>query len=189
MQVEGLIVPKKEKSKTKRLGLEEFIKEHYYMFTVLGVFGGLTALFTRLEDASYLAFLSFIIFIILDLDIWIKFPKSEEASRTLQLFEILFQIYFIAIGVYLIQAYPDYVVALMPMFFTLVFAGVFYLVFTRYKLFEPIRKISPPFRRRSTIIRMIIGMSIVIGLFSISMVLGNYVANLIKEYFQYYPTA
>jgi hypothetical protein len=180
---------KKEKSETKKLGLEEFIKEHYYMFTVLGVFGGLTALFTKLENASYLAFLSFTIFIVLDLDIWIKFPKSEEASLSLKIFEILFQIYFIAVGVYLVQAYPDYVALLLPTFLMLIFAGLFLLVFARLELFKPIRRISPPFRRRSTIIRMIIGMSIIMGLFLVSMALGTYLANLIKDFFKYSPTS
>jgi len=177
-----------KKTKPKKTSLEQFVKDHHYMFAVLGVFGGLTALFTRLENASYLAFLSFIIFLLLDLDLWVKFPKSDEASLALRIFEVLLQIYLIAIGVYLVQAYSDYVAKLLPLFFTLIFAGIFLLLFNKFKLFKPIREISPPFRKRSTLIRMVIGMSFVTIVFILALVLGTIVAELIKYYFQYPPT-
>jgi hypothetical protein len=73
-------MPKKENSRVKKVSLDQFVEEHYRMFAVIGVFGGLTALFSRLENASYLSFLSFLVFIILNLNLWIKFPKSEKAS-------------------------------------------------------------------------------------------------------------
>lgn len=157
------------------------------MFSVLGVFGGLTALFTRLENASYLAFFSFIIFLLLDFDLWVKFPKSEEASFPLRVFEVLLQIYLVFIGVYLLQAYSDYVANLLPALFFLIFAGIFLLIFNKLKLFEPIRKISPPFRERSTLVRMVIGMFFVTIIMLLALVLGAIVAELIKYFFQYPP--
>lgn len=177
-----------QKAEIKKISLEQFIIDHYHMFTVVGVFGGLTALFAKLENASYLAFYSFLMFIILDVDIWIKFPKSEEASLSLKIFEALSQLYVILIGVYLVQAYPNYVAILMPSFFMLIFMGIFLLAFNRFKLFEPIRKISPTLGARRFAIRVIIGMAIIIGVFSLSLVLGTLVATLVKNYFQYPPT-
>jgi hypothetical protein len=172
----------------KKIGLEQFIREHHEMFTVIGVFGGLTALFAKLENASYLAFFSFLMFILLDVDIWIRFPKSEEASLSLKIFEALSQLYVVLIGIYLVQAYPNYVAPLLPLLFTLIFSGIFFFLFGKFKMFEPIRKISPRLGARRFVVRMIIGMAIVIGLFILSMVLGTVVATLIKNYFQYPST-
>lgn len=180
-------MPKKENSRVKKVSLDQFIEEHYRMFAVIGVFGGLTALFSRLENASYLSFLSFLVFIILNLNLWIKFPKSEKASWTLQIFEWLLQMLWILTGVYLVSSYTDIVAALLPAFFIAVFLALLVFVFSKFKLFESIRKISPPFRRRSTIIRMVIGMTVVVGLLVLSVTSGNYVANFIKDYFQYPP--
>jgi hypothetical protein len=177
-----------QKAEIKKISLEQFISDHYHMFTVIGVFGGLTAVFAKLENASYLAFYSFLMFIILDVDVWIKFPKSEEASLSLKIFEGVSQLYVMLIGLYLVQAYPNYVGPLLPVFFTLIFSGIFFFVFNKFKLFEPIRKISPTLGTRRFAIRMIIGMTIIIGLFSLSLVLGTLVATLIKNYFQYPPT-
>ena len=178
-----------EKTEIKKISLEQFVKDHYQMFTVLGVFGGLTALFVRLENAAYLSFMSFLIFILLNLDLWVKFPKSEEAGLSLKIFEGLLQFLWIFVAVYLVQAYPDYVAALMPTFFMFIFGGIFLYVFNKFKLFEPIRKISPPFRRRSTIIRMAIGMSIMVGIILLSIALGSLIGELFKDYFKYPPTA
>jgi hypothetical protein len=177
------------KTEIRKISLEQFIIDHYQMFTVLGVFGGLTALFVRLENAAYLSFLSFVIFVFLNLDLWVKFPKSEKASLSLKVFEGLLQFLWILVAVYLIQAYPDYVAALMPTFFMFIFGGIFLYTFNKFKLFEPIRKITPPFRQRSTIIRMAIGMAIIITIILVSIFLGSLVGGLIKDYFKYPPTA
>jgi len=177
-----------QKAEIKKINLEQFISDHYHMFTVMGVFGGLTALFAKLENASYLAFFSFLMFILLDVDIWVKFPKSEEASLSLKIFEAFSQLYVVLVGIYLVQAYPNYVVQLLPVFFTLVFSAVFFLMFNKFKLFEPIRRVSPTLGARRFAIRVIIGMAIVSGLFLLSVMLGTLVTTLIKNYFQYPPT-
>ena len=177
-----------QKNEIKKISLEQFITDHYHMFTAIGVFGGLTALFARLENASYLAFFSFLMFIFLDVDIWVKFPKSEEASLSLKIFEALSQLYVVLIGIYLVQAYPNYVSPLLPVFFTLIFLGIFFWLFNKFSLFEPIRKISPTLGARRFVVRMIIGMAIVIGLFALSLALGTLVATLIESYFRHLPT-
>jgi hypothetical protein len=178
-----------QKVEVKKISLEQFISDHHQMFTVIGVFGGLTALFAKLENASYLAFFSFLMFILLDVDIWIRFPKSEEASLSLKIFEALSQLYVVLIGIYLVQTYPNFVGPLLPLLFTLIFSGIFFFIFNRFKLFEPIRKISPTIGAHRFIVRIVIGMAIVIGLFILSLALGTLVATLIKNYFQYPPTA
>lgn len=174
-------------TKIKKISIEQFIKDHYQMFTVLGVFGGLTALFVKLENAAYLSFMSFLIFILINLELWVKFPKSEEANLSLKIFEGLLQFLWILVAVYLVQAYPDYVAALMPTFFMLIFGGIFLYIFNRFKLFEPIRKISPPFRRRSTIIRMVIGISVIGGVMLLSSALGSLIGGWVRDYFRYTP--
>jgi len=177
-----------QEAKIKKISLEQFIVDHHHMFTVVGVFGGLTALFAKLENASFLAFFSFIMFIFLDIDIWIRFPKSEQASWSLRIFELLMQFYVILVGWYMVQTYPNYVSILLPFFFMFIFMGIFLSAFDRFKLFDQIRKISPPFHKsRTLIIRMIIAMAIVLGLFYLSLILGNLVATLIRDYFHYPP--
>lgn len=178
-----------QRVRVDKIGLEEFIKEHHEMFTVIGVFGGLTALFAKLENASYLAFFSFLMFLLLDVTIWIKFPKSEEASLSLKIFEAFSQFYVVLIGVYLVQAYPNYVVPLLPVFFTLIFSGIFFFLFNKFKLFEPIRSVSPTLGARRFAVRVIIGIAIVMGLFILAFLLGSLLATLITNYFQYPPTA
>ncbi len=68
--------------------LRWFIQENYKLLTAMGVFGGLTTLFTRLENASYLAFLSLMMFLVLSYEVWTAFPKSKTAI-TLIIFENL----------------------------------------------------------------------------------------------------
>jgi hypothetical protein len=110
----------------KKVTIADFIEKHHKMFTVLGVFGGLTALFTRLEDASYLAAISFVLFLLLDFELWIKFPKSEEASSRLKFFEVFMQMLLFAIGIYIVQTYTDFVYAFMPIIVMLIFGAVFF---------------------------------------------------------------
>ncbi|MFA5364056.1 MAG: hypothetical protein WC325_02615, partial [Candidatus Bathyarchaeia archaeon] len=131
----------KDKAK-KKVTIGDFIEENHKLFTVLGVFGGLTALFTRLENSSYLAAISFVLLILLDFELWIKFPKSEEATFRLRVFEVLLQFLLMAVGLYIVQEYQDFVFAFMPLIFMIIFGVIFIKLFDRFEVFKPIRRIS-----------------------------------------------
>lgn len=153
------------------------------MFTVLGVFGGLTALFTRLEDASYLAAISFVLFLLLDFELWIKFPKSEEASLRLKFFEVFMQMLLFAIGIYIVQAYTDFVYAFMPIIVMLIFGAVFFKLFEKFEVVKPIRRISQKSERFKTIILTVIAASLILILLVLGLSVGNWVVQLIKQHF------
>jgi hypothetical protein len=169
--------PSEKKAETK-ISLEQFIKEHSEMFTVIGVFGALTAFFARLENASYLAFFSFLIFILLDVDLWIRFPKSEKAGWTLKIFEGFLQLYIALVGYYLIQVYPNYVAPAMLAVFMVAFLAFFLFTINKYRLYEPLR-------RRSTVIRIVISSAIYLILIILSLELSLLITALIKNYLHY----
>lgn len=165
---------------SKKVTLREFIEENYRLFTTIGVAGGLTAVFTRLENAEYLAFLSFIMLILLDWELWVAFPKSEEASITLTVFEWLLQIFLFAVGGYICISYTNYVLALLPVIIFSVLGGVFIILNKKFKLYEYVRKIAPENKRYSSIIRGSVAMVAIAVVFYLAVVLTNYITNLIK---------
>jgi hypothetical protein len=61
----------------------------YGKLIAMGVFGGLTTLFTRLENASYLVLISFMMFLVLSFEFWRKFPKTFQTTLSLYIFENL----------------------------------------------------------------------------------------------------
>jgi hypothetical protein len=64
--------------------LKDFIQDNRYLLTAMGVFGGLTALFQRLENASYLVLISFIMFILVGFETYAQFWKNK-VKKTLRL--------------------------------------------------------------------------------------------------------
>jgi len=173
-----------EKSKTidtpkKKKSLKVFIDENYHLFTVMGVFGGLAALFTRLENAEYLAFLTFTMLIFLDWELWTSFPKSDEASVNLKIFEWLSQIFLVMIAVYLCMAYPTYVVGMLPIILLAVFAGIFILLDRRLKFYTYIRRIAPEGKWYAPLVRGLVAGAIILSAGVLSFAIANYLRNLV----------
>jgi hypothetical protein len=88
----------------KKKQLKEFIDENDKLLTVFGVFGGLTGFFIQLR-LDLLAFVSFFVFILLLIEVMSSFPKSEEASILLNLFQYAFLFMLIILGFYLVTTY------------------------------------------------------------------------------------
>lgn len=94
--------------------LESFIEKYEKLLTVMGVFGGLTALFTQIEGGTILVFLTFSIFFLLGMELYAKFPAWKELAKggedaiRLFIFRILLTVLVIGIAVYLLYYYSTY---------------------------------------------------------------------------------
>jgi hypothetical protein len=92
---------KEEQNLAKKVSLPNFIEQNYRLLTTMGVFGGLTTLFTRLENASYLSVISFLMFIVIGIELYRKIPK-EVKSLSLAIFESLIVMLVISLTIYLL---------------------------------------------------------------------------------------
>ena len=167
----------------QQVSLFEFIEKYHNVFTVLGVMGGLAALFTRLENAEYLSILSFAIMLILDIQIWFSFPRNEKASLSITIFEMFFQIYIFAIGYYLFSAYwgiikPFFVLIVATALFGL-FAGLFIITIRKYKINVLIRELSGQGKIKSGILRSLLSGAIIGGTFLLALYISKFIIGLI----------
>jgi len=175
---------KMKKTKPKRINLHDFIDKNHRLFTVMGVFGGLAALFTRLEKAEYLAFTSFAILLLLDWELWRAFPKSEEASFGLTVFEMFLQFFLFMIGAYLYSTYlSEYITyellsRILPIISFGLFAGVAVLLFRKFRLYEYIRKVAPDGKSYTPLFRGWFALLIIIVVALLAFALSNYVTEL-----------
>jgi len=78
--------------KKAKVSLKEFIDEYYHVIAVMGVFAALTALFIRLEGGEYLAFVTFIGFILLDWEIYSALIRIKSSRRLLVFQIVLFNL-------------------------------------------------------------------------------------------------
>jgi hypothetical protein len=110
-------------SEVRNETLSDFIKANNYLLTAMGVFGGLTAFFTKIqpeEIGNLLAFWSFTIFFVLGWELYTKFPKLETFNSRLVLFQLLLICLSITIFSYLLIVYTAY-----SLIFGSLFAGLF----------------------------------------------------------------
>jgi hypothetical protein len=111
-------------TETKYETLTDFIKDNHDLLTAMGVFGGLTALFTRIEPegmGNFLAFWSFTIFFVLSWELYTKFPKLETFNNRLVLFQLLLISLGVTIFLYLLLVYTAY---------SLIFGSLYALLFS-----------------------------------------------------------
>jgi hypothetical protein len=174
-------MPSNKKS-SKKVSLREFIDKNYHLFTTIGAVAALSALFTRLENAEYLAFLSFAMLILLNWELWVAFPKSEEASLILTVFEYIFQFFFIMVGVYVCSAYTTFILQPLILFSILLvlFAGIFIVFFKKFKLYKHVRKIAPEGKRYSPLIRGAVAFAIILIALILAMLVAKYITGLVK---------
>jgi hypothetical protein len=118
-------------NKTKSETLSDFIKANHDLLTAMGVFGGLTTLFTRLENASYLVLISFMMFLVLSFEFWRKFPKTFQTTLSLYIFENLTFMLVISVSVYILGYYFMDLVTYMPI---LIISVVGFLYFTSVRI-------------------------------------------------------
>lgn len=107
---------KQEKSKQdkqitpprKKLSLKEYIDDNDKLLTAMGVMGGLAAFFTTVKDGQYLAFLSFAMLLVLDVELIIEFYKNKPWDSTLILFETFLEGFVGAIVRFMMVTFPSY---------------------------------------------------------------------------------
>ena len=117
---------------TNRKTLKIFIDENDKLLTAIGVMGALAALFTTVKNGEYLAFLSFLLLLILDFQLIMLTPKIRDSAISLVVFEIVLQVFFIAILEYIIQQYPKYFVLFIQGGEGLVVVSGYYLLRRKY---------------------------------------------------------
>ena len=117
-EANGMITEKENET------LSDFIKTYHDLLTTMGVFGGLTAIFTKIEPegmGNFLAFWSFTIFFVLSWELYTKFPKLENFNNRLVLFQLLLMFLSIVIFFYLLLIYTAY---------SLIFGSLFAILFS-----------------------------------------------------------
>jgi hypothetical protein len=103
-------------SKIEDVTLKEFIDDNEKLLTTMGVMGALAALFTTIPNAEYLAFLSFFMVIVLDIEVvrvFYKIRKTRRWSATLIMFETALELLVVGILVFVIMTYPSYIGVLL----------------------------------------------------------------------------
>jgi hypothetical protein len=164
--------------KKKKVSLKEFVDSNHNLLTAIGVMGALVALFTRLENSEYLTFFSFAMLLLLDWELWVSFPKSEEVGLSLWLFELFSQLFFFAVGFYILTVYGSLLVPYTRVIAVIMVLVSLYLVFIflnlKYKPYAYIRKKTPEGKRYSSLVRGIIAGGIFLFLFVLALLLVYY---------------
>jgi hypothetical protein len=171
---------KKPENKSKKVTIRDFIDVNHKLFTTMGVFGGLAALFTKLQNAEYLAFFCFVILILLDWELLVAFPKSEEATWTITIFEYVSQMFMIGIGGYLCITYVTIVLVFLPVILASIFAAFSILLFKRFELYKYVRKLAPEGKRHSPLIRGIVAFGIITTILVVAALITRYIASFVE---------
>jgi len=154
-----------KKGEEKKIELRTFIDENYRLITLLGVFGGLTAFFVTLESNiknPFLSFSSLAIFLLLSLELWLSFPKSENATARLKLFEYFFVILHISLFGYIFEKYKKQIHFFSFFVFLLLYAHILIEIIVKFKLYERVRKITPEYKWYSGLFRAVFSILMVI---------------------------
>lgn len=154
-----------KRGSSEKVTLSDFIEENYKLLASMGVFGGLTTLFTRIENAEYIVFLSFMMFLVLGAELWTRFPKDKETSLKLNIFQNLMLSLVLSIFVYLVLTYTEGVFAYLIVVLPIIAIGTF--LGTILDFFKKPKKIT-----RANILTWI-------GLIFLSLVLGGLAAFLV----------
>lgn len=169
-----------KEQKAQKTTLRDFIEKNHNLFTVMGVFAALTALFTRFENAEYLVVISFLIFLVLDIQLWVLFPKSEHASFSIVVFEDLMQIFLFALFAFLVQNYiASYLHIVLPFIFFGAFIVVGILLIKKLRLYEYVRRIAPEDKLFSVFIRALVAGSVMGLIFLLAFYVSQYLLSLL----------
>lgn len=137
-------------TENEKIALRSFIRENYQLIASIGVFGALTTLFTRLENASYLSFVTFAMFFILTWEFVDSFPDIEKSSIRFIAFELLTMILMIFVGLYIFTTYVTVFWKLFVFLSMLVlYSAISIVLYQRFKLSSRIQRRIPEGRLRS----------------------------------------
>ena len=145
--------------------LFEFIEDNHKLLTVIGVFGGLTALFTGITYGEILVFLSFLMFLLLNWELYSRFPKWEKInSIKLLIFRGLSIVFVIGLVFYLFYFYLQYVI------FSLFYLTIPFTVWFSGKILPKVRSYVRQHKIKGNIVAWIIISFIMMGIFVVLLV-------------------
>lgn len=158
----------------EKVDLATFIKENQSILTVFGVFIALTSYFISQKD-TYPSVFSLLLAIVVAFELWVKFPRNEQASIRLEIFEFLFYMLMMYMILKFIGEYIYYLVTFCFFILLIPFCYLNLKFIERYMLFKYVRCIAPSESKKSEIIRGIFALLLfspaVIGSFLFSKVI------------------
>jgi len=138
----------------KGIDLSTFVKENYQLMSVMGVFGAISAIFaTSKIDYEFISSIPFGIFLLVAIQLWLKFPKSEEASAIMRLFEAFFLMFIFSVFFIIYSESKTFFIMLI-FFLSVAFFEVFStILINRYRFYKIVRTVANKFKRFDRYIR------------------------------------
>lgn len=113
-----------QEQEQKDVTLRVFVSANDKVLTAIGVFGGLTLLFTAIENGEVFYFISLFIFLVVVRELNSRFPSWRESTIELFLFRILYLVPVFGVSVYSSYSY-FFTLGLFPFFIFLICLYVF----------------------------------------------------------------
>jgi len=146
--------------KKRVITLRKFIEENSKLISVVGIFGGLTAYFSGINYAdNLLSFITFSMFILLCWELWVSFPKSEEASGIIRVFEYFFLCFVFLVGGYMFTTFKKLLLSISVLPFLSFYILIITKLFDKFKLYKYVRKIAMKNDKLNPIVRGIFSLS------------------------------
>lgn len=141
-----------------KITIKQFIDENHKLLTVMGVFAALTAFFSSKKEISvYLSFFSFIMFLLLCWEFWVSFPKSEESSTNLKVFEYFFMLLLLSLAGQIFISYKDillyyssYIIIVSLLY---IYSIILIKIINKYKLYLFVRNLAEKDEKLAPLIR------------------------------------
>lgn len=124
----------------------------------MGIFAALTAFFSsKREIIIYLSFFSFIMFLLICWELWVSFPKSEESSTNLKVFEYFFMLLLLSVAGQILISYKDILLTYSSFIIIVcllyIYDVIFIKIINKYKLYLFIRNLAETDKRLAPLIR------------------------------------
>jgi hypothetical protein len=95
-------------SKNQNITLKGFIEDNEKLLTAIGVMGALAALFANVANGQYVAFLSFVMLLVLYAELYRALWNIHSSKETMSLFKYVAFIFPTAVCIFLSQTYWSY---------------------------------------------------------------------------------
>ena len=165
------------------MNLKIFIKQNDYLITVLGVFSGLSAFFTKFNN-PVLSFASLMIVVLLSWELWVEFPESDSASTSLKLFEMFYIMIFFGLVFHILSVYKNVFINFSFLGFMVIYIYIFIKIFEKFKLFKFIRKFAPEGKSYSPAIRGTVAIIFLALILLVALFSGNILKRQIEQFHQ-----
>jgi len=150
-----------------KMDIKEWLDQNHKLLSIVGIFGALTAYFSTLESI-FLPFSTFAIFLFLCYEVWINFPRSEEASTRLKIFEYLFVFLFFSVLIYILVTYKQIIIGMSSIAFLGTYSYISIKLIERFKIDKLIRKQLKHNKKLNFLLRVIWALCIIVVVFILS---------------------